>query len=271
MSSHAHVQTKAERKAAARRARQAAEAAEAARQQRNRRLKRLGALVGAAAVVVVIAIVVGAGGGSATSRPAIAERNGEIPGRQAAASMLAGIPQQGIRLGRANAPVRLVEFADLQCPICREYTLQSLPTLIRDYVRTGKVQMEFRNVAFIGPDSVKAGQAASAAARQNRLWNFADVFYVNQGEENSGYVTPSFVNAVNRAAGVSAGRASAFAATPAARAPIAAADQVGNQYGVTGTPTVLVGPRGGSLTRVNVAPTDTAGYAAAIKRVLGSA
>ena len=49
--------------------------------------------------------------------------------------MLAGIPQSGIHLGSPSAPVRLVEFADLQCPFCREYTLQTLPQLVQDYVR----------------------------------------------------------------------------------------------------------------------------------------
>jgi protein-disulfide isomerase len=265
-------QATAQRKAAARRKREAADAAETARRRRNRRLTRLAWLLGGAAVLVVAAIVISSsGGGNANSRPAIAQKStGAIPGQRTSAALLAGIPQQGIHLGRANAPVRLVEFADLQCPICREYTLQSLPTLIRDYVRTGKVQMEFRNLAFIGPDSVKAGQAASAAARQNRLWHFADIWYANQGEENSGYATPSFIDAVNHGAGVSTGTADAFAATTAARAPIAAAGQLANQYGVNGTPTILVGPRGGTLSRVNVAATDTAGYAAAIKSAMKS-
>ena len=108
--------------------------------------------------------------------------------------MLAGIPQSGIYLGSPSAPVRLVEFADLQCPFCREYTLQTLPQLVQDYVRSGKVRMEFRDLAFLGKDSVTAGRHAAAAGEQNKLWNFIDVFYFNQGEENSGYVTPSFLH-----------------------------------------------------------------------------
>jgi protein-disulfide isomerase len=265
-------QATAQRKAAARAKRQAAEAAEAARQRRKRRLTRLTWLLGGAVVLVVAAIVISSSGGNkANTRPAIAQKGGgTIPGQRESAAMLAGIPQQGIHLGNPNAPVRLVEFADLQCPICREYTLQSLPTLVQKYVRTGKVQMEFRNLAFIGPDSLKAAQSASAAARQNKLWRFADILYYNQGEENSGYVTPSFLDSINRGAGVATGPADAFAATSAARAPVAAANKLGNQFGVTGTPTIFVGRRGGQLTRVNVAPTDTAGYESAINAALGS-
>jgi len=265
--------TRKQRREAARAERVAAERAQAAAAQRRRRLMTVGGVLAAAAIVVVVAIAVSSGGGgdSAASRPAAAQKSsGAIPGQKESAEMLAGIPQKGIYLGNPNAPVRLVEFADLQCPICREYTLQSLPTLIQKYVRTGKVQMEFRNLAFIGPDSVKAAQAASAAARQNKLWRFADILYYNQGEENSGYVTPSFLNSINGAAGVATGPANAFAATPAARAPLAVADKLGNQLGVSGTPTIFVGRRGGQLTRVNVAPTDTAGYESAINAALGS-
>jgi hypothetical protein len=50
--------------------------------------------------------------------------------------------------------------------------------------------MQFENLSFIGPGSVAAGRVAAAASQQNKLWNFVDLLYLNQGEENSGYVTP---------------------------------------------------------------------------------
>ena len=185
--------------------------------------------------------------------------------------MLAGIPQHGIYLGNANAPVRLVEFADLQCPFCREYTLQTLPQLVQDYVRSGKVRMEFRDLAFLGKDSVTAGRHAAAAGEQDKLWNFIDVFYFNQGEENSGYVTPSFLHTIDKAAGVDSAKADAFAASPASLAPIKQANTMGDQLGVQSTPTVLVGKRGGALQQVQAGPTDVATFKQAIDGVLGQA
>ena len=185
--------------------------------------------------------------------------------------MLAGIPQTGIYLGKADAPVRLVEFADLQCPICREYALQSLPTLVQDYVRTGKVRMEFRNLSFLGPDSITAGRAAAAAAQQNKLWNFTDVFYFNQGEENSGYVTPKFIGRINKAAGVESSKADEFAASDASQEPLGAANTMANQFGVNSTPTILVGKRGGDLKAVDADATDVSAYKSAIDGVLGQA
>jgi protein-disulfide isomerase len=266
-------QTRQQRREAARAARVEAERAQAAAAQRRRRLITLGGVLAAAAVVVVVAILVSGGGGdNASDRPQAAQTaSGAIPGQKESAEMLAGIPQKGIYLGKADAPVRLVEFADLQCPICREYSLQSLPQLVQDYVRTGKVRMEFRNLSFLGPDSITAGRAAAAAAEQNKLWNFADVFYYNQGEENSGYVTQDFIDRINKAAGVDSAEADAFAKSDASQEPLGAANTMANQLGVNATPTILVGKRGGELKAVDADATDVAAYKSAIDAVLGQA
>ena len=265
--------TKHERREAARQARVEAERAQAAAALRRKRLRTLLAVLGVAAVAVVIAIIVSGGSdNTAKNRPGAAQdTSGAIPGQKESAAMLSGIPQRGIYLGNPSAPVRLVEFADLQCPFCREYSLQTLPHLVQDYVRNGKVRMEFRNLSFIGDDSVTAGKAASAAGQQNRLWNFVDVFYYNQGEENSGYVTPQFINTINNAAGVDAAKANAFAKTAAAPAPLQAANTMADQYGFKSTPTVLVGKRGGKLTAVDAAPTDVNSFKQAIDGALGQA
>jgi protein-disulfide isomerase len=267
--------TKQERREAARAARLEAEQADAAKALRRRRLRTLLAVLGAAAVLVVVAILVSGGGSSgekAKGRPAAAQKaTGAIPGEKESAEMLAGIPQSNIYLGNPAAPVRLVEFADLQCPFCREYALQVLPQLVQDYVRSGKVRMEFRTLSFLGQDSVTAGRAAAAAGQQNRLWNFTDVFYFNQGEENSGYVTPSFLQRIYKAAGVDAAKADAFAATPAALKPLSTANAMADQLGVQSTPTILVGKRGGKLTAVQADPTDVSAFKAAIDGALGQA
>jgi protein-disulfide isomerase len=65
-------------------------------------------------------------------------------------SLFAGIQQHGIVLGSPNAPVTLVEFADLQCPYCGEFARNALPQIVRDYVRTGRVKVAFQGLAFLG-------------------------------------------------------------------------------------------------------------------------
>jgi protein-disulfide isomerase len=273
MSTNPKPPTKHERREAARAARLEAEQNAAATARRRKRLTLLLAVLGAAAVVVVVAIVVSSGGGNkAQNRPAAAQNaSGAIPGQKESGEMLAGIPQQNIYLGKPNAPVRLVEFADLQCPFCREYTLQTLPTLVQDYVRTGKVRMEFRNLSFIGDDSVTAGRAGAAAGQQNKLWNFVDVFYFNQGEENSGYVTKDFLTTINTAAGVNDAQAKAFMASPDALKPLETANTLADQNGVQETPTILIAKRGGALKKVDASPTDVNAFKSAIDGVLGQA
>jgi protein-disulfide isomerase len=109
---------------------------------------------------------------------------------------LEGIPQEGAVLGSPAANVTLIEYADLQCPACREYTQGVFPTLVTDYVRPGNVKAEFRGLSFIGPDSETALRFVLAAGMQNRLWNLQETLYRNQGGENDGWVTDDLMREI---------------------------------------------------------------------------
>jgi protein-disulfide isomerase len=104
-----------------------------------------------------------------------------------------GVPQNGALLGEESATVRLIEYADLQCPFCRDYAEAVFPTLFEEYVRPGRIQSEFRGLAFLGSDSEKALRLVLAAGLQDRLWNMQEALYRNQGAENSGWVTDDLV------------------------------------------------------------------------------
>lgn len=213
----------------------------------KRRAAILAGVIGLAVLVVIIAIVASGGSDSGTPKKQPGEA---VAGQNESKAMLAGIPQSGITLGDPKAKVTIVEFADLQCPYCKEFALQTLPLVVRDYVRTGKAKLEFRNLSFLGPDSVTAGKFAAGAAKQDKLWNFVDVFYYNQGPENSGYVTDQFLDKVaSGVAGLDAAKARADGNATGQQA-LTAADTMAQQYGVSGTPTILVGKTGGKLTTV---------------------
>jgi protein-disulfide isomerase len=139
---------------------------------------------------VVIAVVVSQGGGEETPAEPPAQQTSEV------SALFDGIPQDGITLGDPDAPATLVEFADLQCPFCAEYTTGALPTVIDRYVRSGKLKLQLNVLQFLGPDSEKAAEVAGGAALQNKLWQFTDVFYRNQGQENTGYVTDDFLRTI---------------------------------------------------------------------------
>jgi protein-disulfide isomerase len=146
-------------------------------------------------VVVVALIVVNSSssdGGDAES----------IEGAAEVSSALQGIPQSGMVLGDPKAPVELVEFGDLQCPVCKGFAEEILPPIIENQVKNGEAKIDFRNFTIIGPQSVDAGAAALAAGAQKRGWNFVELFYKNHGAENSGYADDVFLAAIAEGAGV---------------------------------------------------------------------
>ena len=147
-----------------------------------------------AAVVVVIVINSSSGsGGDASNLKEIS----------AVDSLVEGVPQQDMVLGDPSAKVELIEFGDLQCPVCKAYSEEVLPAVIEGQVAQGQAKIDFRNFTIIGPQSAPAGAAALEAGKQGRGWNYLELFYRNQGKENSGYADDEFLTA--HAAGQVAG------------------------------------------------------------------
>ncbi|MBI5106652.1 MAG: thioredoxin domain-containing protein [Solirubrobacterales bacterium] len=175
----------------------------------------------------------------------------KVAGARETRALLAGIPQDGITLGRADAPLTLVEFADPQCPFCRRYTVGAQPQVIRRYVRTGKLKIELRMLAVLGRDSGRAAAVLAAATAQDRLWNASDLMYYNQGAENSGYVTDAWLRGVLGAVpGLDVERALAGADGPAAAKLLTDARTLAIRNAVDRTPTFLLGRTGGRLEKV---------------------
>jgi protein-disulfide isomerase len=166
-------------------------------------------------------------------------------GGAAATAAFKGIPQSGIALGSPKAPVTMVEFADLQCPFCGEYQRAVFPTILRRYVRTGRVRVELRLLRFLGPDSDRLARVAAAAAAQNRIWQFVELAYQRQGAENSGYATDDYIDSLAADAGLKSVNAGA-----GAEAAIARNEQAAQTLGVKSTPSFLIGRSGGTLHRL---------------------
>jgi protein-disulfide isomerase len=154
---------------------------------------------------------------------------------------LRGIPQEGRFLGSPTARVTLVEYADAQCPGCRAYTETIFPVVVNQYVRTGKVKIEFRGYPFIGEDSVKGYRFLLAAARQNRLWNLQEAMYRNQGAENSGWVTDELIRRLAaRIPGLDVDRLFTDAERSDIRTAAEGAADAASEAGIPGTPSFLI-------------------------------
>lgn len=218
--------------------------------QQKRRLRLLGTVVLGAVVAVVVAIVVSSGGSDKVA-PKL-KQGSAVAGRADVSAMLAGIPQSGITLGNPKAKVTMIEFADLQCPICQQYSLQILPAVIQQYVRTGKVKMELRLVNILDQDttgdSTRMAKVAYGAQAQDKLWDFADLVYFNQGQEHTGYATDAYIRKIAGAVpGLDVAKAFAARNTPEATAALGAATTLFGRYGVKGTPTLMIGRTGGEM------------------------
>ena len=98
-------------------------------------------------------------------------------------AMLRGVPHRGNALGAPDAPVILIEYADLQCPFCARFTKETLPLLVRRWVKPGRLRIEFRGISFLGDDSVEALRFALAAGDRGKLWEVVELLYENQGSE----------------------------------------------------------------------------------------
>jgi protein-disulfide isomerase len=185
----------------------------------------------------------------------------KAPGAAETAKLFRGIPQKLNVLGNPNAPVTMIEFADLQCPFCRDYTLNALPAIVEEYVRPGKVKLVFGGMSFLGPDSETALRATYAAGLQNRLWNFVDLLYRNQGAENSGWVTDGLLRAAgNSIPGFDTEAMMTGRGTDAVNGAIDAMAQQANQAHVNQTPTFFAGPAGGTLQGIQLGSLTADGF-----------
>jgi protein-disulfide isomerase len=242
--------TRKQRRDQARAQRRAMEEAAAAGAVRRKRLTQLGIV--ASVVVVVIIIVLIATGGSKSGIPKTAhEKNATVT---AVTSLVGGIPQSGNALGSPTAPVTLKYFGDLECPICKEFTLGALPQIIQKWVRTGKVRVEYHSMetATREPEVFKTQQvAAYAAGKQDKAWNFIETFYHEQGEEDSGYVTESYIEGIaSQVPGLNLTQWSSDRADPELANEVETDKQIANNEGFNGTPSFLIGRTGGGTEKI---------------------
>jgi protein-disulfide isomerase len=233
-------------------------------------------LLGAALAVLVLAgaavgIAVAVSGKSSPSSVSVPKRGSlaSAPLSEAAGAyrLFAGMPEHGNVLGSPKAPATMVEYVDLQCPHCRDFETTVMPTILRRVVRPGKLKVEARPIAIIGPDSLRGRDAAIAAAEQNRMFPFMQVTYLNQGTENTGWLNDDFVQeAAASVPGMDVPKLASAAGSSAVAARGKTFDAAATADAVPGTPALYVGRSGGTLQQVT--PNDEATVVAAIERAL---
>jgi protein-disulfide isomerase len=191
-------------------------------------------------------------------------------GNEETAALLADIPQSANALGSVTAPVTLQYYGDLECPYCRDFTLEALPTIISRWVRPGDLRIEYHalETATREPEVFAAQQvAALAAGKQDKAWGFIETFYREQGEEGSGYVTDRFLQGIaSEVPGLNLSQWNRDRADRQLADEIAADARGAETAGLNGTPSFLIGRSAGAMTQL--ALTDATSIDATMEALL---
>jgi protein-disulfide isomerase len=126
----------------------------------------------------------------------------KITGAEEIQSLVGGIPQDGPRLGSADAPVTVQVFNDMQCDPCSEWNRQVVVPLISGPVRSGDIQLVYHNFPMTESGFFLGAYGAVAAAKQDYEWQFIQLFFSNQDEAKKHGADQDFLNSIARGVGV---------------------------------------------------------------------
>lgn len=178
-----------------------------------------------------------------------------VPLTTAAASLLkrssvslAGIPQSNETLGSSRAPVKMLYFNSPSSPISQEWQSNVLPALVRKYVRTGKLQIQWHGIDVIEPPTVPGDRFVAAAGLQNHLWDVLDDVMANQGRYGTDWLTPALLERVGASIpGFNVAAAMTAASSAGITHELAVDERQAHNDQVDATPAFLLGRRGGPL------------------------
>lgn len=202
---------------------------------------------------------------SATDRLARAEIN--------ARALLGGIPEHGDALGRENAPLTLCWFGDLQSPVTATFDQDVLPSLIRRWVRRGRLRIEYRSLETSTQEYAEFKReqvAALAAGSSGRMWYFVQLFYHDQPAGARKYATWSFLERLARhTPGLPVRRWRREQSNPRYTEQLDRDLVLAEQNEIEGTPAFLLGHTGGLLNRLDFTTNeDPAGFERSMRTAL---
>lgn len=90
-------------------------------------------------------------------------------------------------MGSESAQVTIVEFGDYQCHQCYNWFHNTKDSVVENYIETGKANLVFVDIAFLGRDSPKAAAASYCAEEQGKYWEYHSQLYNFQEGIDSGW------------------------------------------------------------------------------------
>ena len=148
-------------------------------------------------------------------------------------------------LGSASAPITIIEFGDYQCPKCKEWFLSTKPDIITNYIDTGKANLIFVDIAFLGIDSMPASRASYCAEEQGRYWDYHAFLYSNQMGIDNGWANIDSLKGYANNLGFDMDLFVSCMDSGKYKKRVQFNTEESQKNGVTGTPTfIIVGPQG---------------------------
>ncbi len=208
--------------------------------------------------IVIILVLVGGfgllatqGSGGTPANPSTKAATTSKPPARAAA-------QSPMTKGNANAKVSLIQYSDFLCPSCTYFTTQIMPVIEQKYIETGKVNFEFRPMAFIAEGSNISGEGSYCAIDQTKFWDYHDAIYnyvwVNAfskgvDPKTNTILTAPIVNEAASQAGLDGALFSDCLSSHKYASRIKSVTDTANSQGVTSTPYIMVNgqPLNGNL------------------------
>ncbi len=193
--------------------------------------------IAGAVVAVALAALVAVSVTSGDSKKTTPE---QLVGVEEVTTLFDGIPQSGLTIGKDTAPVTITEFLDMQCPFCAQASINTVPSLVTRYVKSGQVKLVMQPLGFIGPDSERGALAVIAAGDQKAAAQMAELLFRNQGAENGGWLSDDMVKKAAAALTLDTGKLDDARGGSAAKKAFDASVAAGKTGNVQSTPTFKV-------------------------------
>lgn len=156
--------------------------------------------------------------------------------------------------GNPNAPVKIVEYSDPECPFCKQFHTTTMRSVMNDYGAQGQVAWVYRHfpldqIHSKSRNEIGAIECANEIGGNAKFWEYLDrIFEVTPG--NNG-LDPNLLPTIATDVGLDKAKFTACQAQNKFAALIEADYQSGLAAGVRGTPYSVIIGRDGKQTVIN--------------------
>lgn len=192
----------------------------------------IGAIAGVALVAVIALILL-------TQNDSDDASSSAAPPIAAAPAPLT-VPSAGLTLGNPDAPVKLVEYGDYQCPACGSFAEDGFPNLVNEQIAGGQVSFTYIPMSFLGDESVRAAEAALCANEQGQFWAMHESIFNNQFGENKGAFARGRLDQMAEAIGLDMNAFKSCMDNGQQRGAVDNYANTATQDGVSSTPTFII-------------------------------